>query len=217
MNTANDSSLSISLGEFLDSVAARTPAPGGGAVAAACGALACALARMVVAYSVRKDTETSARGQLDELADRLLGADQILRTLIDRDGQAYENLTRVRKARQDSARSELQFQRAVMDAISVPMEIAAVAERSLVALEALRPLASRMIVSDLGVAATLAEAAVRAARFSVAINLQDLADRDQAARITEEIDRICAHAASHHDSLLQAVRRELDPSSGPGR
>ena len=44
----------LTLDQFLDSVAAKTPAPGGGAVASAVGALSAALAGMVVSYSTGK-------------------------------------------------------------------------------------------------------------------------------------------------------------------
>ncbi len=41
----------LTVESFLDEVADRTPTPGGGAVSALAGALACAMARMVAAYS----------------------------------------------------------------------------------------------------------------------------------------------------------------------
>ena len=45
---------SLRFAELLDQIGAKTPAPGGGAVACASGALAASLAHMVVAYSLGK-------------------------------------------------------------------------------------------------------------------------------------------------------------------
>ncbi len=74
----------LGIDEFLDRTADRTPTPGGGSVTAAAGAHACALARMVAAFSTGKKTAPPVRTQVEETARRLHRADQLLRALITR-------------------------------------------------------------------------------------------------------------------------------------
>lgn len=203
------------VGQFLDQLAARTPVPGGGAAAAASGSLACAMARMVAAYSVRKDTADDNRRALDEIADRLLGADKLLRVLVDRDGQAYEAMVAAAKAARSEPTegSRARHQHEVWNATAVPMQVAALAARALATMEELAPLASRHLISDLGVAAALAEAAVRAARFNVLVNAPELADEQRRFDIENEIAEITRHAGEGAKRVSAAVEMLL-PSGG---
>src|SRR5947208_875693 len=77
------------LGEFLEQVGAKTPAPGGGAVASTVGALACALGRMVVAYSVQKKALAEHWGELERAGTVLARAGEIMLELAEEDAAAY--------------------------------------------------------------------------------------------------------------------------------
>lgn len=217
MTNARTPSEDLTLGEFLNAVASRTPAPGGGAVTAAAGALACALGRMVAEYAVRKDTDDLSRRRVPTIADELRLADHLLRSLIDRDAEVYTELSTTHKYRGQSDDARRRWQQAVLDATAVPMQMAALAERALALLGDLLPFAGRMIMSDVGVAAVLAAAAAEAARFSISINLLDLEDRSLAAALAEEIDRICHHAEARRQAVVGAARGQLNPVPPAGR
>jgi len=139
------------LDSFLDEVAARTPAPGGGAVAAMTAASAAALVSMAARFSA--DPEVATAG--DELRARLvrLAAD---------DATAYTAVLAARGA----ARQE-----ALRRATDVPREIAAAAAE--VALLAHRMVAAGnpRLVGDARVAELLAETAGQAAGVLVDINV----------------------------------------------
>lgn len=78
-----------SIAAFLAALAARTPAPGGGAVAATTLATAAALARMVLAYTLGKPRYTE-HAALHETIDRALGeATPELLRLADDDAHGY--------------------------------------------------------------------------------------------------------------------------------
>jgi len=78
-----------SLEELLEAIAARTPAPGGGAVASCIGALGAALASMVVAYSIRHRKLADHQEELQVAARRLMSARTLLLSLADEDAAAY--------------------------------------------------------------------------------------------------------------------------------
>ena len=212
-----DELTNLSLDEFLNQSADRAPTPGGGSVTAAAGALGGALARMVVAYSVNKKTDPAVAEAINAAATKLHRADQLLRALITRDAVAYTAMTALRKAMREDPSQEPKYRQAVVDAVAVPMEVAAVASSMLATLDEIKDRANRFLLSDLAIAALLTDAAAQAARFTVLINLTELADNDRRANFLDEIDTILEHCAARRRSVESFVRAALEPTGPPGR
>ncbi len=207
----------LSLDEFLNRSASRAPTPGGGSVTAAAGALGGALARMVVAYSINKKTDSVVREAMDAAAIKLNCADQLLRALITRDAVAYSAMTELSKAMRNDPSQEPNYRRAVFDAVAVPMEVAAVASGALTTMDEIKEMANRFLLSDLAIAALLADAAAQTARYTVLINIAELADGTQSERLLREIDTILEHCAARRRSVESFVRAALEPNGPPGR
>lgn len=205
------------LNSFLDEVAARRPTPGGGAVAATAGALACAMARMVNAYSLRADTPAEARQALEELALRLRRADELLRALITEDAKAYSALTAAAKAARAEATTEPVHQLALLTAIAVPMQMAALAAEALALMDQLKGAANKHLLSDLGVAAVLAAAAAQAAGYSVRVNLPSLKDPQQVDRLKKDLANILLHVAERQQRIEAFVSGFLERSADADR
>lgn len=214
-----DDLAALSIDEFLDRVADRTPTPGGGGVAGLAGALACAMGRMVAAYSIKKSTEAPARERVESLSGQLKVTDQLLRGLITQDGVAYSEMTAARKALQDGRLEAPAFHNAVLRAIAVPMEMAAAVSRALAAMDAFKGDATPYLLSDLGVAAVLADATAHAAAYSVRINVGELTDEGTRQRIVSDVKQTVRRCTEHRDSIEAHVRRCLgfEDQGGPGR
>jgi formiminotetrahydrofolate cyclodeaminase len=73
----------LSIDEFLEQLASRTPTPGGGSVAALTGALAAGLGQMVAAYTLGRPKFAAVAPQVQNLAERQHRARQHLRQLMD--------------------------------------------------------------------------------------------------------------------------------------
>lgn len=202
------------LDDFLNQVSDRTPTPGGGSVAAAAGALSCAMARMVAAYSVGKKTDNDARECVQQAAGRLRTADEILRALITQDAAAYSAMTANKPTGSEPPPNR---DDTVMGAVAVPMEIAAVATRALAAMDDFKTLANRHLLCDLGIAAVLAEATARAARYTVQVNVAELSDPALRARLLGNIDAMIQRSTAHGDSIQTLVRDHLENGSGADR
>jgi len=212
-----------SVDDFLDALADRTPTPGGGSVAGAAGALACALARMVVEYSMGKNTNrpnalehsgeeftsTNVRDKTEAVLNRLRGADEILRGLISQDAMAYAAMSAARKAARDNPTAKPAYQKAVLAAVAVPLEAAAAASHALSAMDGLKNIANQHLLSDLGVAAVLAEAAARAAWYMVSVNLPELTDAAMRTKLRGYVDETVRHCESYRRSVEDFVRRHL--------
>lgn len=176
------------LGDLLEAIAAHTPAPGGGAVAAVAQALAAALARMVVSYSTGgKDTPPEAdRTRLAKAAAKLDAARAEALRLADADAEAFKGLSALWSLAKDDPRRRAQWPAALNAAIEVPRAVMASALQTLELLETLVGRTNPRLNSDLAIAAILAEAAARSAACNVQVNLALVEDRARSAALAAE-------------------------------
>lgn len=166
---------SVTVEALLATVAAKTPTPGGGAVASTVGALAAALAQMVVSYSVGKKNLAEHQGRLEEAAKTLERARGMLLTLADEDAEAYGLVNELSRLPDGDERKARELPGATGASVQVPLAVAATCVDLLRLFEELAGKTNKMLRSDLAIAAVLAEATVRSSRWNVAINAPSLA------------------------------------------
>ena len=187
----------LPFGRFLEDVAARTPSPGGGSVAAAVGALAAALARMTVEYTAGKKKYAQHEQRLGELLDELRRAGEMLGELIGEDMAAYERCAAAGKSADAGERA-----RATATAVAVPMEIAAVAGAVAARLDEAKAFINPALFSDVQAAAILADAAAVCAAVTARSNLPYLPDRDEASGLAEKLDSLLSRTRGHRDGVV---------------
>src|SRR6266478_4818776 len=86
--------LSNSVGNFAELVAASTPTPGGGSVAAYCGVLAASLGQMVCNLTIGKQKYAEAGPRLLEIKSQLEQLSSRMRELIAEDAASFEAVLR---------------------------------------------------------------------------------------------------------------------------
>ena len=186
------------LGSFAELVAAGTPTPGGGSVAAHCGMMAAALGRMVCNLTIGKPKFADREPRLKEIQKNLEGLGRRLRELIAEDAASFEAVLSAYRLpketdEQRATRTE-SIQAAIRGAVSVPLETA---ERSLEVLKLLRELADSgnpSAISDIAVGSQLAQAAIKGASYNVAANLGTMTDRDKAREADQRVKAIIEDA-----------------------
>jgi len=165
---------------LLDAVAAPTPAPGGGSVAALAGALAACLGQMVAQLSRQKKSQAQFAEQHSSALAELRRAGDALARAIDEDAAAYEAVMaafRLPKSTPEELQKRAEaVQHSTRGAAEVPMGVAEAAAALLAQLGQLEPLISPSMLSDLRVGRLMATAAARGALENVAINLDSIAD-----------------------------------------
>jgi glutamate formiminotransferase/formiminotetrahydrofolate cyclodeaminase len=179
----------LTLREFGDALASDAPVPGGGSAAAYAGALGAALAAMVARIAAKKADDPALRdfiGEMDNLRSDFM-------RLVDDDSAAYAGVAAAMKLPKSTdeekrIRSE-RLQAALLAASRVPLEVATTSRRLLAACERGLEKAPPAAVSDIGVGALLAEAALRGAAMNVMINLASVKDRGQVKALSEDLDR----------------------------
>ncbi|HEY3247155.1 MAG TPA: cyclodeaminase/cyclohydrolase family protein [bacterium] len=178
---------------FVERLASAEPTPGGGSAAALAGAVAAGLSAMVARLSMGRGADDELLDQSVRTADQ--AADTLL-ALVDRDADAFDRVMAAmrmpRDAAPEKAARQAALQEALQNATAVPLTTA---EQAMLVL-ALTPEIARIgnpnTVSDVGVAALVAHAAVRGALLNVAINLKSIKDqeyRTQTAARARELER----------------------------
>ncbi len=201
------------LAGFVASVAAPTPAPGGGSVAAHVGSLGAALAQMVAGLTVGRKRYAAVDAEMKDLAQDAAALGNTLVTLVQRDAASYDAVMNAYKLPKDTA-EQVKERTAVIDtallgAARVPLETAqaCAAVAKLAATAATK--GNTNAVSDAGVAALLADAACRGAAYNVRINVSALSDRSAGVQLLNDLKVITDDAARHVATALAAVEAAI--------
>jgi formiminotetrahydrofolate cyclodeaminase len=121
---------------------------------------------------------------------RLRRVEELLRALVTRDSHVYAALRAATQHRKEHVDADGLYRKAVLEAVAVPLEIAALAAEVLSILEAHRSQVGKYMLSDLGAAAWTLEAAARAARLMVLVNLTSLADAHAREKIRADVEAV---------------------------
>jgi methenyltetrahydrofolate cyclohydrolase len=194
---------------FLDQLAARVPAPGGGATAALHAAQAAALLAMVARYSDGGKYDAALMRRIVTEADALL---QDALALAEADADAFRAVAEAYRLprgseQEQTARSE-SISSALAGAARPPADVVRTA-LLLVSLAAeLRPAGNPNMITDVAAAAEAARAAAVTARLIIEINLKGITDpvlRDEFAAIAGVADTVTERA----DEIIASVRAEI--------
>jgi formiminotetrahydrofolate cyclodeaminase len=181
--------LGLPLGSFMELVASREPAPGGGASAAVTVALAAALSSMSARFSTGHLVEAPA---LTERAEQLRSE---VMPLARADAAAYGHVLESYRGQRegDKEGQRRKIREALSEAASVPLAVAEIgAELVGIAVRLVRE-GNPNLRGDAVVAALLAEAGVRAAAKLVEINVAaGGADNGRLARASELVAEAAA-------------------------
>ena len=156
-----------SLTEFLEQLAARSPAPGGGASAGMTVALAAAQAEMVVAWT---------KPEHPEAIDHLRQVRAQAMDLAVRDAEAYRRWSELHKARPEG---DPELLSATKEILQIPEALATLSLELLRECVRLAPKTNPRLGSDLGIAGQLAAAGVPSAAWNTKANLHLVPSEDR--------------------------------------
>ena len=194
---------------FLDQLAARVPAPGGGATSALHAAQAAALLAMVARYSdgPKYDAGLMSRivAEADELREDALA-------LAEADASAFGAVAEAyrlpRTTEQETTARSAAISSALAGAARPPADVVRTAVLLVSLAEELLPAGNRNMITDVAAAAEAARAAAGSARLIIEVNLKGITDLVQA----EEFGTAAAVAgtvAERADAIVAAVRAEI--------
>ncbi|XP_022080075.1 formimidoyltransferase-cyclodeaminase-like [Acanthaster planci] len=199
----------MSLKSFIKSVGSRTPAPGGGSVSAAIGALGAALASMVgwMTYGNRKFEQLDAT--MRRLIPQMNDVMQSLIPLVDADAAAFNGFMMANKLPKNTEEEKKIHddctQAAIRTAISVPMQVAKCITGVWEPLKEMAKHGNTQCVSDLQVGAKALEVGVLGAYYNIMINIPNVEDAGFKAKAKEDVEGFLKLAREGAAEVLKIV------------
>lgn len=206
---------SLSVRDLAERLASRAPVPGGGSAAAIGGALGASLVGMVAELTIGRPDAADRDDVLRDMRDAAAGLRDQLLDLAETDAAAYDAVMTARRLPKttDAERDERtrRMRHTILEAARVPLETARRSREVLDLAVRIAPIGNRNAISDAGVAAQLASAAVRGAVLNVRINLPYLpADEPLRHEAAREASMLEAAAVQREDEVLSAVSLLLE-------
>ena len=161
----------MTIDEYLDKLAAKSPVPGGGSAAALVGAIGISLLSMVARYTEKRAGGRTLSSEISEISRFAERSSRRLRKLMTEDERAYLMLWRQLKRKDSSGLSKL-----YKGATAPPLEICTILQEGMKKCEALSGYSSKSLASDLAEAALLMKAGFSSAKLHVNINLGGISD-----------------------------------------
>ena len=196
---------------FAEETARESPAPGGGSVSAYMGALGASLGTMVANLSSHKPGWDDRWDEFAKWAERGMEIQEELLHLVDEDTEAFNRIMTAfgmpKKTDEEKALRSEAIQKATLFASEVPLETMKASARVFELCRQMVAEGNPNSVSDAGVGALAARAAVIGAGMNVKINAASLKDRAKAEALIAEAEEIIAKANAEEKEITEQVEK----------
>jgi methenyltetrahydrofolate cyclohydrolase len=197
----------MELKQFLEKVAADTPTPGGGSASALAGALSASLVVMVAGLSSKKGK--IKMGRMEQIRKRALAIQKRLFRAIDEDSKSFDAVIKAFRLPKGSEKERLhrvrKIQQAYQNATLTPQ---VVCQQSIQLLEYSKILILKgnpNAMSDAGVAAFLADAALAGGLLNIGINLVGVAKKN----FVKKMNFLMERWARKRNDLMKTILMKL--------
>ncbi len=199
---------------FAEETSRESPAPGGGSVAAYMGALGAALGTMVANLSSHKPGWDDRWEEFSRWADKGQALSDELLVLVDEDTRAFNKIMEAfglpKKTDEDKRLRSEAIQAATLFATQVPLQTMQAAFGAFELCQTMAEQGNPNSVSDAGVGALAARAAVLGAGLNVKINAASLKDRETADKMIAEAEQLIAEAQKKEAEIIGIVERKIN-------
>lgn len=205
--------IDMTVKNYLDLLKSDAPAPGGGSVSALTGAQGLALMLMVTDLTLTKEKYLTDHDLCQKVKEAGIPLYNSLAEAVDRDTDAYNTVFAAYKLPKETEEEKAARSQAIraanLLATQVPFEVMSQAYEGLILVSKLVNHSNSNAASDLGVAASCLETAVKGAWLNVSINLPGVKDPDQAKHFEEAGKSIYNESITLANRIVEAIRESL--------
>ena len=205
--------MNLSCEGFLEELASKAAAPGGGGASALVGAAGVALGSMVGSLTVGKKKYAAVEADIAALNVRAEALRKRLEALVQADAEAFLPVAVAYKLPKETPEQQAHkaavLEKALDRACAVPLDIMDACCEGIRLAADYAEKGSVLAVSDAGCAALFCKAALQASALNVAINTKLMTDRAHAAALDEKAARMLAEYLPLADEVYQSVASRL--------
>lgn len=203
----------MNLNDFADETASESPAPGGGSISAYVGVLGISLGTMVANLSSHKRGWDERWQEFSAWADKGQKLKDKLLWLVDEDTHSFNKIMDAFKLPKNTEEEKKERSKAIQAAtkyaIEVPFQVMETSLETFEVIKAMAEIGNPNSVSDAGVGALCARAAVMGAHLNVKINVADLKDEDFKKNILSKAAKIEQKAQELENEVLEIVNKKI--------
>ncbi len=203
----------MTMTDFVQETASESPAPGGGSISAAMGAMGASLGTMVANLSSHKPGWDERWEEFSQWAEKGKIYYAELLDMIDEDTRAFNKIMDAFSLPKGTEEEKNIRKQAIQDAtkyaIEVPFNVMNLAYKSLEVMEAMADRGNPNSVSDAGVGAIAARSCVMGAYLNVKINCSSYEDKTFVNKIIAEGAEIEAKAIEMEKKILEQVNSKI--------
>jgi len=203
----------MTLTAFANETASESPAPGGGSIAAYCGALGISLGTMVANLSSHKRGWDDRWEEYSRAAEEGMGLQRQLLRLVDEDTAAFNRIMDAfglpKGTDEEKAARKAAIQSATKYAMEIPLRVAQLSLESMAVLRQMTETGNPNSITDAGVGALCARTAVLGAVMNVKINAGGLDDKAYVEATLAECARLTAAAEAAEGEIRALVEKVI--------
>lgn len=181
----------IPVASFIQNVSSRSPAPGGGSVAALAGSLGAALGTMVCRLTIGKKKYKDVDEVMRQYEKDMLPVRDILKDLIDKDTDAFDTVMAAFELPSDTSEEKVEKEKAIVQAsmlaAEVPLEVMNNCLKGAEILTNVAEFGNVNSISDAGVANLCFKTGFEGAKLNVLINIKELEDSEWKQNIEAQV------------------------------
>lgn len=200
--------------EFLDHLASKSPAPGGGSTAALAGALGAALTSMVCNLTMGKKKYADVESEMKQILQQSETLRQKFTALIDKDTHVFKNVMEAYALPKENDEQKTQrtaaIESATKEAALVPLEVMHHCIEGLTVAQTISEKGNALSISDAGVCTIMLYGALECAALNVKINLKGLSEREFVEKTAKEVQSLQSTGFSSLQKILGIVRAKID-------
>lgn len=205
--------VNMTLTDFANETASESPAPGGGSIAAYCGAMGVSLGTMVANLSAHKRGWDERWEEFSTWAEKGMEYQNILLDLVDEDTHAFNKImiafqlpkdTQAEKEKRKTA-----IQEATKYAILTPFKVMETAFASMEVMKAMADIGNPNSITDAAVGALCARTAVMGAFLNVKINCGDCEDKAFVNDILKKGQQLVDDACKMEAEILKITNSKI--------
>lgn len=198
---------------YLEELSSNSPTPGGGNVAALCGAVASSLGQMVCNLTIGKKKYLEFEPEAKDLLVRFENLKKEFLVLAEKDNEAFDRVMDAFKLPKESeaqiAFRKSAIEKATLEAAFIPEEVIIKCNQLMPLLKEVAEKGNQNSLSDAGVAISLSAAAAEGAFLNVAINCSGLTNKITVQEFLKKSEIIYHEVKEKSQSIIGGIVKKL--------